>query len=76
MSCCVIFILSSVYIVRFGWADFCSPKCLHYGENISVSFNRDLLLRYPQVRSMYTRSACCRHSRNEVNNMYKLDNTV
>ena len=29
---------------------FLSPKYLHYGENMNVSFNQDLLLRYPQVR--------------------------
>ena len=43
---------SSVYIVITSvWlGGFLSPKCLHYGENISVSFNLDLVLRYPQVR--------------------------
>ena len=52
MSCSAIFILSSVYIVITSvWLGvFLSPKCLHFGENISVSFNQDLLLRYPQVR--------------------------
>ena len=52
MSCSAIFILSSVYIVITSvWVGgFLSPKCLHYGENVSVSFNQDLLLRYPQVR--------------------------
>ena len=61
MSCCAIFILSSVYIVITSvWlGGFLSPKCLHYGENISVSFNQDLLLRYPT-------SACRGHSRDDV----------
>ena len=51
MSCSAIFILSSVYIVITSvlLGGVLSPKCLHYGENISVSFNQDLLLRYPQV---------------------------
>ena len=57
MSCSAIFILSSVYIVITSvWVGgFLSPKCLHYGENISVSFNQDLLLRYPQVRCILSR---------------------
>ena len=41
------------------------------GENISVSFNQYLLLRYPQVRCI----VMSRYSRDKVNNM-KLDNTV
>ena len=51
MSCSAIFILSSVYIIITSvWlGGFLSPKCLHYGENISVSFNLDLLLRYPCI---------------------------
>ena len=57
MSCSTIFILSSVYIViiSVGLGGFLSPKYLHYGENISVSFNQDLLLRYPQVRCILGR---------------------
>ena len=57
MSCSAIFILSSVYIVITSvWVGgFLSPKCLNYGENISVSFNQDLLLRYPQVRCILSR---------------------
>ena len=55
MSCSAIFILSSVYIVTTSvWLGrFLSPKCLHYGENISVSFNLDLVLRYPQIRLIF-----------------------
>ena len=52
-----VFILSSVYIVITSvWlGGFLSPKCLHYGENIRVSFNLDLMLRYPQIRCIFGR---------------------
>ena len=57
MSCSAIFILSSVYIVITSvWlGGILSPKCLHYDENISVSFNLDLVLRYPQIRCILGR---------------------
>ena len=50
---CKFYPIQCLHCNNFG--GFLSPKCLHYGENISVSFNQDLLLRYPQVRCILGR---------------------
>ena len=79
MSCSAIFILSSVYIVITSvlLGGVLSPKCLHYGENISVSFHLGLLLRYPQVRYILGRHVAGIaeiHVKSTICNLH--DNTV
>ena len=57
---CKFYPIQCLHCNNFGLAGrIFVPKCLHYGENISVSFNQDLLLRYPT-------SACRGHSRDDV----------
>ena len=37
------------------WIFVTEMSTIHYGENISISFNQDLLLRYPQGRCILGR---------------------